>query len=223
MKKFMKLTATTLAGLVLVGCTTKEPVVPSSVETTEIIEESSVENSETSESESIVENEGTPVIADLTFEITSEQDGYQQRAELRWKRDDVDCFFISPYAVLTELDVVQDVGLVGDHMYYFICGSKLYMIDLNTGEDIGPESRVGASCSWDFDENDTIYIAGFYGPDLAIISAEGKEIATYGMLNDDYIWPYEVKYEDGFVYITFEQEPVVLKVNVEDGSYTVEE
>lgn len=223
MKKFMKVAALATAGLMLTGCTFGGTTQPSSDITEVIIEPYSDEpisvDQATEEPPVTEEN----YISDVNFEIVVDQDTCRTQGKLTWMRGDVDCFYDSPMLDMTELDNVQDVGLVGENMYYFIAGCKLYMIDLTTGQNIGPaDANVGASCHWDFDEHNTIYICGYYGPDLAVITESGQELVTYGALGEN-IWPYEIKYEDGFVYITYDQEPQVLKVNPEDGSYTVVE
>lgn len=221
MKNLMKAAALTVAGLMLTGCTLTTPVQTSE---TEIIIEPVSENSSTEISiseEPSVQSEDA--ITDVKFEVVPNLDNGLMSGKLTWKRGTVDCFYCSPQTGITELEVVQDIGPVGDNMYYFVSGTKLYMIDLTTGENIGPEdTNVGASCSWAFDENNTIYICGYYGPALDIIGADGKIIANYPEISEN-IWPYDLRYEDGFVYITYEQEPQILKINPDDGSFTVHE
>lgn len=163
-------------------------------------------------------------IEGVSFEVLTDEDKGMNCGSVKWILDGSNKEFQSSYDVRTELENVQDIGLVGEDKYYFISHGVLYIVNLRTCETIEAGKEIGASCSWDFDDNNNIYICGYYGPRLVIISPDGKEISHFNILDtDDYIsecyyWPYELDYSEGYVYVTYDSVGGRLKINPSDGT-----
>ena len=62
------------------------------------------------------------------------------------------------------------------------------------------------SC-WDFDEDGTLYISGFFGPDLFVVDKNGTTVTRIEMFSGDYYWPSKLEDADGQVIITFDGGP----------------
>lgn len=118
-----------------------------------------------------------------------------------------------------EVYVGQYVGLslpiINNDGVYFVCGGKLYCIDINTENYgkvkwISPED-VGSGCSMDFDENGNIYVLAYEMPGYYIIDKNGKTVAhieKFGFEDptdeDYYFWNESIVYVNGYVIIYFD-------------------
>lgn len=81
----------------------------------------------------------------------------------------------------------------------------LTALDRQTGEVLWRNDEfVGASAHGCFDENGTLYLCGYYGPDCMAIDKDGKTLWTVGQVDPSCWWPYEISYEGGLIYIFYE-------------------
>ena len=118
----------------------------------------------------------------------------------------------------TELDCISDV-YVDEELVYFIAGGKLVAFDKYTGNIEWEIKEVGASNSLVFDKNN-IYLSGYYGPNLLIISKLGE--IKYKDDDDSYGWVYDLKLEDENVvlYHDLPEEGGIKRVNISSYSST---
>ncbi len=119
---------------------------------------------------------------------------------------------------MTELDQCQAIGIINNR-YLCIISGRVYAFDVSTGELLWiSEDSTGASCHYDFDEDNNLYICGSYGPDLLVIDSEGKTLYYYDSLSE-YYWPYRIRYINEMVFITYssEVEDVTIKVDPQNG------
>lgn len=105
-----------------------------------------------------------------------------------------------------QYDNLQEIG-ERDNGYYFVADGVLFCLSKYSGRVLwlyDKHNGVGASCSYAFDEDGTIYIGGYEGPRLAVIDKDGKELYYYTHDTliadsnelDDYYWLYDLKLED---------------------------
>ena len=115
-----------------------------------------------------------------------------------------------------QLNRVNDIGHYGD-MYYFVEDGTVITLDQETGAVIWKsQSGVGSHAeeAFDFDTKGNLYISGYLGPDLTIISPQGKTLGRFDTLKEDFYWPFKVDAtDDGFVLITYESS------NLGNGQY----
>lgn len=233
MKNTTKITAVLLGVIMLTGCTFNINVPSNTLDIASVDElkptVQSGTDSTAEENLDVVLNENPGKIEGVSFEILMDYDNGTNCGCVKWTLDGSPKEFQSPYDGLTELQNVQDIGLVGETKYYFISHGVLYIVDLLTCEAKEAGEEIGASCSWDFDDNNNIYICGYYGPNLVVISSEGEEIAHIDNFNTgnyvslNYYWPYELEFSEGYVYITYESVEGKLKVNPSDGTAEMED
>lgn len=135
--------------------------------------------------------------------------------ELLWSYD-------TQKVYVAQLNNLQEIGFTSYGYLLLVDGN---VVCLGTeGDDAGKELWSngmfgGASASWDFDEDENLYICGYFGPELVIIDPTGATVSFYPpQFADDFFWPGELKYEDGFVYIRYDSNDLWLKVNPENGA-----
>lgn len=95
----------------------------------------------------------------------------------------------------TELPRVSDIGVFGD-VYYLVEGGEVVALDINSGAvlwrngDFGGASTVGI-----FDDEGTLFLCGFYGPDIFAVSADGATLGRIEQASSDYYWPMSLRLE----------------------------
>lgn len=90
----------------------------------------------------------------------------------------------------TELEMISDLYEDEDFVYY-VCGDVLNALDKYTGERIWTAENVGASNAIVYDK-EKIYISGYYGPDLVVISKnDGREL--YRLEDEEIAWVYDLQ------------------------------
>ena len=119
------------------------------------------------------------------------------------------------------------IGIV-DKGYYIVVAGTLYCLGLYSGDEIWSVEGVGASCSWDFDDQDNLYIAGYEGPRLAVIDKKGNVVNKYDSLKNaddfqDYYWTSGLYYEDGKVRCTYDSTYTCLIIDPATGIASEEE
>ena len=97
----------------------------------------------------------------------------------------------------TELKQLYSIGQWKDRFYYGYCGS-VAALDVRNGdelwevEDCGCGNYAGSLIG----EDGTVYISGYYGPDLSIISSKGELLFREERFNPEYFWPFVVLYDE---------------------------
>lgn len=125
----------------------------------------------------------------------------------------------------TELDVINDIGSYNGN-YYLVENGSIHVLNITDGSArwINNDFGGSASCSV-FDDNGTLYICGYYGPDLFIVDANGNTIQDIDSFDSEYYWPYQIAYQGTQVAITFKGTPSetdeVVYVNLSDYSTSI--
>ena len=90
----------------------------------------------------------------------------------------------------------------------YAAGYGLECRDLRTGAalwTLRPAAvNLGASLSHAVDNDGTMYITGYYGPDPVCVDAEGRVLWQASAGSDDIIWPYNVAVTDEGVAVDYE-------------------
>lgn len=105
---------------------------------------------------------------------------------------------------MTELQLLQEIGRYDSMYFYNECGTVV-ALDVETGSVVWKnESFQGASISSFIDQDGTIFLCGYYGPDLCVISNNGSTIKRVQSFRDDLGWPFAIeKVSDTVIRITF--------------------
>ncbi len=121
---------------------------------------------------------------------------------------------------ITELEAVQEIGVIGD-AYYFNEDGTIVALAISDGRVLWKNTDFGgASIAFDTDEQGTLYLCGYYGPDLFAIDRNGNTLINVGSFSPDFQWPYELRYENRAVYITFDsswQGQLVVRYDLNTG------
>lgn len=106
------------------------------------------------------------------------------------------------------LDRVGEIGRYGDLYFYLDDGAVVALSLLDRAELWRNEEFQGAptdNCAF-VDEDGTIFLSGFLGPDLFVVDVTGKTLLLESQANEEYYWPcrLEVDREAGIarVYMT---------------------
>lgn len=112
--------------------------------------------------------------------------------------------YTTPLFDSAQLQRVSELGINRNH-YYFVADGELICLDLEQGTEIWRnEDFQGAGTDAAWDEQGTIYVVGYLGPSLFIADANGKTIDRIKSFGDEYLWPYDITYNNGTVHIEFE-------------------
>lgn len=108
---------------------------------------------------------------------------------------------------IAQLDFISDIGSHGSR-YYISEKGCILAFDWETGEllwknDDFRGSPLGADCSA-FDENGTLYICGYFGPDLFVVDAAGNTVYSDDSLHPDLFWSSSMKLTDQWLSITLD-------------------
>lgn len=103
----------------------------------------------------------------------------------------------------TELDVIGSIGNFQDD-YYLYAGGEVICIDNKGNEKWINGDFQGASACFDFDENGTLFIMGYYGSSLITINKEGETVSCLNLFDEDAFWPYDIQVFENVVAVTFE-------------------
>lgn len=121
-----------------------------------------------------------------------------------------------------QLDIINDIGAYNGG-YYLVENGSIRVLNIADGSTRWVNSDFGGSASGSvFDSNGTLYLCGYLGPDLFIVDADGNTIKQIDSLDLDYVWPFQIEYQETQLAITFEGTPSgeyeVLYVNLSDYS-----
>lgn len=124
-----------------------------------------------------------------------------------WGYTSPDCAqteLLSP-CVVTETEdlvIINEQGVIVDGTP---SGHYLKAFDRQTGEELWcNEDFVGGSARACFDENGTLYICGYYGPDCCAIDKSGKTLWIVDQVDPSVWWPNVISYENGLIYIYYD-------------------
>lgn len=123
---------------------------------------------------------------------------------------------------VTELDRVEFIESPKDKIYINV-GGNIIALDLETGEQLWKNNNSsGASTCSVIDENDTLYIMGYYGPHLHVIDNNGNTIKMIESFDDNLYWPYEAKLSDDILTIKYASDDnASIEVDLNDYSYKI--
>ena len=157
------------------------------------------------ESEETVDLSGITVEFERTYESVTEYStitAYDESGAVIWS------YQTQKYDA-AQLDRTSEIT-VHEDKYYFVEDGTIKALSLADGALVWENTEFGGSPStnsWDFDENGTLYISGFFGPDFFAVDKNGKTLKKIDMLSNDYYWPYELEYANGQVIITLDGGP----------------
>lgn len=128
-----------------------------------------------------------------------------------------------------QLSQTNEIGICEDRYYYEEDG-KIIALSMKDGSLLWTNNEFkGCAIGSDFDDNGTLYVCGYFGPDLFIVDKEGKTVKRMATIDEDYFWPYEVEWDNEMVKIYFEAdgwsgsgEGHLITVFLDDYSHYVE-
>ncbi len=131
-----------------------------------------------------------------------------------------------------ELDSIGEIGSFNDTYYYVEDGMVVALnmkdgsvkwknMDFKGAAPASPEACL-------IDENGTLYLCGYHGPDFFAVNAEGRTLKRIAEFNNNYYWPFEItKPDDNTVAVKMtmgpDQKNHVFEVNLSDYSYALVE
>ncbi|MBQ7926119.1 MAG: hypothetical protein IJ335_07470 [Lachnospiraceae bacterium] len=142
----------------------------------------------------------------ITLELKDVSETAQVYAVITCEKDGAQIWqHTTPTYYVGQVDTIEEIG-VCNGMYYFAEQGTVTALDVQTGEVRWQNQELeGSGVAYDFDEHGTLYIAGYFSPDLMMIDKDGKTLKKLARLDEEkHYWPYQVDYEDGYVYITYE-------------------
>lgn len=134
---------------------------------------------------------------------------------------------------LTDLTRVQEIGRYQD-TYLFNENGTIVALDVNTGavKWKNPDftgSAIDETCHC-FDNNGTLYLCGYQGPDFYAVNISGKTLGRIETFDSNYYWAGEIKKEskdivavglEGSNYGEYSEEnKYIFYVNLNDLSYS---
>lgn len=127
--------------------------------------------------------------------------------------------YVTEAVPCTELIQIQSIG-AGKDGWLMACGGEVRCISDGAvvwcNDDFG-----GAGAAWAQADDGTLYISGYYGPDLMVIDSGGKTLGRWEKFDSETYWPAYVDLtEDGMVDITFYSDNSVLRVDPATGVYS---
>lgn len=106
----------------------------------------------------------------------------------------------TPEGYVTELESVSEI-YQNNETAYFTAHGTLYAIDITSGEVKWTHGGVGASNRICFDKYNNIYVSGYYGPNVVIITKDGERI--YIDNDGSYCWVDKLEIADDVLYIHY--------------------
>lgn len=168
-----------------------------------------------------------PTTIEVSYEVRSDVagvditvDAKDENAKTLWKKS-------FEKVMVGQYDTHTVIGPKNTN-YYIVVSGTLYCLNICTGDELWTVDTVGASCAWDFDDKDNLYIAGYDGPALVVIDKNGKELHRYDQIKNkveyqDFYWVSGLYYEDGKVRCTYDSSPLCLIIDPETGEGSGEE
>ena len=180
-----------LSGFCILGCSpsqTAQPVSPTAAQ-------------QVSDAEKVVE-----IRSETTAETVDDMDSGNGEATLYALNSQGQEVWTHTFTieVITELPPVSPAAITADRVYVEI-GGTLYALSLQDGTVLWALDDVGASMGAPLvDPNgSTIYLSGYYGPDLMAISQDGSELWRVNGIDTDYYWCTELAFEGEYLKVTY--------------------
>ncbi len=109
---------------------------------------------------------------------------------------------------VTELDTFTDLGQK-DEAYYFVSNGSVVALNVYDGSELWRSTvNVGSPALEAFlFSDDYLYISGYYGPDLTVLTYSGECIYQEDTLDEDYYWPYKIEETETQLLISMEAGP----------------
>ena len=107
---------------------------------------------------------------------------------------------------LTELERLQEIVMT-DKLYIFAAFGDIIALNNSDGSVAWVNHDFkGASLNWTMDyEGETLYMCGYYGPDLFVMDFDGNTLNKISSKDDECFWPYKILYVNANqVDVTFE-------------------
>ena len=148
------------------------------------------------------------LIADFDFEKVPVSEEAAMYAHITAKDDAGNTLweYDTEKVYVTELDNLQELG-ISTAGYLINLGGYVQCIDVTNSKECSflwrNESNVGASCTYKFADDGSLYIGGYYGPDLTVIGFDGKTISQFdtftypeGVDDSDFFWLYSMELDE---------------------------
>lgn len=183
-KAFTALCCTALLALCLTGCAPTAQPAPSSA----------------GKAEAVVQ-----IVSDTTGQTPDDMDSGSGEATLRGLNADGQEVWTHAFTIeaLTELPPVSPAALTTDRAYVEVAGT-LYALSLSSGEVLWSLDDVGALMSAPLVGDDgTVYLSGYYGPDLLAVSKDGGELWRVNGVDTDYYWSTGLSFEGNALKVTY--------------------
>lgn len=134
---------------------------------------------------------------------------------------------------VAQMSVTSEIGRTSDR-YYFCENGTVVALNPNTGEvlwknaDFNGAPAQPQSCL--IDEDGTVYLCGYLGPDFYAVDADGNSLFKADTFSEDYWWPYALEKQGDKIAVTFEMGPdgsdtesgYKLYVDLNDFSWSLE-
>lgn len=121
---------------------------------------------------------------------------------------------------IAQLESVSNIGQWNDR-YYYVEGGSVVAVDIASGEILWRNSDFGGSpAGLDaslIDEDGTVYLCGFFGPDFFAVDAQGNTLKQIDSFGEDYFWAYKLTKEGSLITVHLSGGP---EGDVGDPGYT---
>ena len=104
----------------------------------------------------------------------------------------------------TELARISEIGTVSN-LYYFAEDGRIVALNILNGTVVWENKDFGGAVSaFTFDDDNILYICGYYGPDFIAIDQDGNTLYKIDQFSDGGIfWPTEIEYSNNTIIIKF--------------------
>lgn len=195
------------------------------------IEEPVVENVQDDVVEEVQDNEEDvveKVVELVEYEIVMTPDNMKQYALIKGldaDRNEV-WSYQSEQFDMAQVDLVEEIGVFKD-LHYHIENGVVFAMDVETGDIVWKsENTGGAGIGFTFDDEGTLYLCGYFGPDFFAVDKDGNTLCLIPTFDPDYWWAYEVVLNGDEAIVSMEGSPTeevaYVHVNLNDYSYTIE-
>jgi hypothetical protein len=174
---------------------------------------------------SVIES-GNVNVQDIRFEV--KRDNNKEYAQIDGMESDQVVWSIETEKYeLTELDSVSPIGKF-ENMYYYVEGGKVVALNLANGNKIWENDDFqGAGSASLIDEDGTIYLCGYYGPDFFAVDCNGKTINRIMQFDSLAFGAYEIGLNEDAIDVTLYDDgngrSVTFEVNKQDFSYSAKD
>lgn len=126
----------------------------------------------------------------------------------------------------TELERITEIGQYNDR-YYLAEAGTLHVFNVPDGSTLWTNSDFqGTATDYVFGEDGSLYICGYYGPDLFAVGPGGNTLNRTSSFSNEYQRPYQITLGEGQLAITYETAPAtnnIVYINLSDYSSSIPE